>query len=80
MTPVRLEPATPRSRVKHSTSEPLHSLCLSLTVQLLSFIPDPILQDVCLFLSFKGPFPLLSAAYKCLASLIFFASSEFKST
>ena len=23
MTPVRLEPATPRSRVKHSTTEPL---------------------------------------------------------
>ena len=26
MTPVRLEPATPRSRVKLSTTEPLHSL------------------------------------------------------
>ena len=25
MTPVRLEPAAPRSRVKHSTDEPLHS-------------------------------------------------------
>ena len=25
MTPVRLEPATPRSRVKHSTTEPLGS-------------------------------------------------------
>ena len=25
MTPVRLEHATPRSRVKHSTTEPLHS-------------------------------------------------------
>ena len=25
MTPVRLEPATPRSRVKHSTTEPLRS-------------------------------------------------------
>ena len=24
--PVRLEPATPRSQVKHSTTEPLHSL------------------------------------------------------
>ena len=24
MTPVRLEPAAPRSRVKHSTNEPLH--------------------------------------------------------
>ena len=28
MTPVRLEPATSRSRVKHSTTEPLHSLLL----------------------------------------------------
>ena len=26
MTPVRLEPAAPRSRVKHSTAEPLRSL------------------------------------------------------
>ena len=26
MTPVRLEPAAPRSQVKHSTTEPLHSL------------------------------------------------------
>ena len=26
MTPVRLEPAGPRSQVKHSTTEPLHSL------------------------------------------------------
>ena len=25
MTPVRLEPVAPRSRVKHSTTEPLHS-------------------------------------------------------
>ena len=27
MTPVRLEPAAPRSRVKHSTTEPLRSHC-----------------------------------------------------
>ena len=27
MTPVRLEPAALRSRVKHSTTEPLRSLC-----------------------------------------------------
>ena len=26
MTPVRLEPAASRSRVKHSTAEPLHSI------------------------------------------------------
>ena len=30
MTPVRLEPAAPRSRVKHSTTEPLRSLMTSL--------------------------------------------------
>ena len=29
MTPVRLEPAAPRSRVKHSTTEPLRSHCVS---------------------------------------------------
>ena len=27
VTPVRLEPASPRSRVKHSTTEPLRSIC-----------------------------------------------------
>ena len=30
MTPVRLEPAAPRSRVKHSTTKPLHSQDLAL--------------------------------------------------
>ena len=29
VTPVRLEPAAPRSRVKHSTTEPLRSLSLT---------------------------------------------------
>ena len=28
--PVRLEPIAPRSRVKHSTTEPLNSICLFL--------------------------------------------------
>ena len=28
MTPVRLEPAAPQSRVKHSTTEPLRSLVI----------------------------------------------------
>ena len=34
MTPVRLEPATLRSRVKHSTTEPLRSLCITLALSL----------------------------------------------
>ena len=34
MPPVRLEPTTPRSRVKHSGTEPPHSICFVL----LSFI------------------------------------------
>ena len=41
VTPMRLEPATPWSRVKHSTTEPLHSLtiignriCLFLSINL----------------------------------------------
>ena len=29
MTPVKLEPAAPRSQVKHSTSEPLRSLSIA---------------------------------------------------
>ena len=34
MTPVRLEPAAPLSRVKHSTTEPLHVLqCVEFKVQ-----------------------------------------------
>ena len=32
MTPVRLEPAVPRSPVKHSTTEPLHSLQYSVNI------------------------------------------------
>ena len=32
MTPVRLEPAAPRSRVKHSTTEPLRSLSMDLVM------------------------------------------------
>ena len=28
LTPVKFEPAAPRSRVKHSTTEPLRSLCV----------------------------------------------------
>ena len=32
VTPVRLEPAAPRSRVKHSTTEPLRSLIKVYTV------------------------------------------------
>ena len=47
MTPVRLEPAAPQSRAKHSTTEPLRSLCLlvwlcsgtSNTTQILKCIP-----------------------------------------
>ena len=31
--PVRLEPAIPRSRVKHSTTEPLHYLTLFVKVE-----------------------------------------------
>ena len=33
MTPVRLEPAAPRSRVKHSTTEPLRSLAIAVVKQ-----------------------------------------------
>ena len=33
MTPVRLEPMAPLSRVKHSTTEPLHSPDLGYTLQ-----------------------------------------------
>ena len=35
MTPVRLEPAAPRSRVKHSTTEPLRSLKRSVHLNVL---------------------------------------------
>ena len=33
MTSVRLEPAAPRSRVKHSTTEPLRSLAIAVVKQ-----------------------------------------------
>ena len=38
MTPVRLEPAAPRSRVKHSTIEPLRSLFTILTIYLFIYL------------------------------------------
>ena len=38
MTPVRLEPAAPRSRVKHSTTEPLRSLVKSTGLPRVHFI------------------------------------------
>ena len=34
MTSVRLEPAAPRSRVKHSTTEPLRSLLITIILSL----------------------------------------------
>ena len=38
MTPVRLEPAALRSRVKHSTTEPLRSLCVGMLSVIVAFL------------------------------------------
>ena len=41
MTPVRLEPAAPQSRVKHSTIEPLRSQCVSFESKISCFYKSP---------------------------------------
>ena len=57
MTPVRLEPAALRSRVKHSTTEPLRSLglsswCLVIVVWLFLSVPWVCLQFVIVILTY----------------------------
>ena len=51
MTPVRLEPAALRSRVKHSTTEPLRSLslCVCLAVCVHEFINGCLLEFMCVY-------------------------------
>ena len=44
VTPVRLESTAPRSRVKHSTTEPLHSLSDVVFVCLILYVPSTIFQ------------------------------------
>ena len=46
MTPVRLEPAAPRSRVKHSTTEPLRSICLGVMSRHVIRVGTSIVQPV----------------------------------
>ena len=47
MTPVRLEPATLRSRVKHSTTEPLRSLITKMLRILVLFISETLTYSFC---------------------------------
>ena len=64
MTPVRLEPGAPRSRVKYSATEPLRSLMANIEFRLGSFAifsgSGPILLgDPIFFVNFQGgPDPL----------------------
>ena len=58
VTPVRLKPAAPRSRVKLSTTEPLHSLVVVLVSW--SFILILLSSDIELN---PGPYSVHSSAY-----------------
>ena len=50
MTPVRLEPAALRSRVKHSTTEPLGSLISGVTIVIiLSLCTHVVMDDIIKF-------------------------------
>ena len=51
MTPVRLEPAAPRSRVKHSTTEPLRSHTIHATIH--GSIAQDLLSIMMIRLSFQ---------------------------
>ena len=44
MMPVRLEPVPPRSRVKHSTTEFLASVCVSLLVCIQMVLPQGVVD------------------------------------
>ena len=46
MTPVRLEPATPRSRVKHSTTEPLRSLVIVVILVVVMIVLAVVVAEV----------------------------------
>ena len=46
MTPVRLEPAAPRSRVKHSTSEPLRSLVIVVVLVVVMIVVAVVVAEV----------------------------------
>ena len=46
MTPVRLEPAAPRSRVKHSTTEPLHSLVIVVILVVVMIVVAVVVAEV----------------------------------
>ena len=46
MTPVRLEPAAPRSRVKHSTNEPLRSLVIVVILVVVMIVVAVVVAEV----------------------------------
>ena len=46
MTPVRLEPAAPRSRVKHSTTEPLCSLVIVVILVVVMIVVAVVVAEV----------------------------------
>ena len=46
MTPVSLEPAAPRSRVKHSTTEPLRSLVIVVILVVVMIVVAVVVAEV----------------------------------
>ena len=46
MTPVKLEPAAPRSRVKHSTTEPLRSLVIVIILVVVMIVVAVVVAEV----------------------------------
>ena len=46
MTPVRLEPAAPRSRVKHSATEPLRSLVIVVILVVVMIVVAVVVAEV----------------------------------
>ena len=46
MTPVRLEPAAPWSRVKHSTTEPLRSLVIVIILVVVMIVVAVVVAEV----------------------------------
>ena len=72
--PVRLEPAAPRSRVKHSTTEPLRSLSGGVRNLIDACIRDYFLveNDICFY---NNPFLKFSNTVVCSYKALFMLNS-----
>ena len=82
MTPVRLDPAALRSRVKHSTTEPLRSLSLYLVTvtDLCLFLTMPWVGLQCIIVMFSDPSHLFCFHNLCSTTHFGYLSKDSNAT